>query len=325
MKINSNIFTDAMKYNHIKVKDDQMTIHNYDAIGVGIIKTIKLDEPSTKEMDFVLNDKDYKFVNKLGDIDLDTTKSNVSIKQGGNKFKFALLKDYPTFDIDLDNTYELVIDYETLKKASTFVGDGKTAPQYAGINVLDGVILTTNRAAIMRKKFDNQSGIEVNIPGTVTKYIVDDENMKFKSNSKFFICESTNRLMYSTVIENKLSNKEIKLNKVYSFVVNRNLLKNDLKMICDYAEIVKTRVEDGCLNLKVSTNEQTFELKLDITSHDGETLIQNFGIKNLLLILNAVEIEDIKIEVSEVALRIYDDANETEFLLPRYGAIEKEW
>ena len=105
------------------------------------------------------------------------------------------------------------------------------------------------------------------------------------------------------------------MNKVYSFVVNRNLFKNELKMICDYADIVKTRVEDGWLNLKVSTNEQTFELKLDITSHEGDTLIQNFGI----------EIEDIKIEVSEVALRIYDDANETEFLLPRYGALEKEW
>ena len=325
MKMNSSIFTDAMKYNHIKVKDDQMTIHNYDGVGVGIIKTIKLDEPSTKEMDFVLNDKDYRFVNKLGDIDLDITKTGLNIKKGGNKFKFAFLKDYPKFDIDLDNARELAIDFETLKKASTFVGDGKTAPQYAGINVLDGVILTTNRAAIMRKKFDNQSGIEVNIPGNVTKYIVDEENMKFKANSKFFICESFNRLMYSTLIENRITNKEIKLNTVYSFVVNRNELSNELKMIRDYTDVVKTRVEDRYLNLKVSTSEQTFELKIKTTSFEGDSLIQNFGIKNLLLILNAVEIEDIKIEVSEVALRIYDDAKETEFLLPRYGAIEKEW
>lgn len=325
MKVNSSIFTDAMKYNHIKVNNGEMQIHNYDAVGVGIVKTIKLDDQSQKEMDFVLNEKDYKFISKLGEIDLETTKKGVTIKKGGNKFKFALLQDYPLFDIDLNDSHELAIDFELLKKASTFVGDGKTAPQYAGINVLNEVILTTNRAAIMRKKFNNESDIEVNIPGNVTKYIVDEDNLKFRANKKFFVCESPNRLMYSTLIENKISNKEIKLDKTYSFVVNRNELLNELKMIREYTDVVKVRVEDGFLNLKVSTSEQTFELKIGTTSFEGETLIQNFGIKNLLLILNAVEIEDIKIEVSEVALRIYDDAKETEFLLPRYGAIEKEW
>ena len=325
MKINGSILTDAMKYNHIQFKDDQMKIHNYDAESVGIIKTFQLDEPTKKEMDFVLNEKDYKFISKLGMIDVKLTDKHIKIESKGNKFNFALMKDYPTFEVDLDNAQEIAIDYDALSKASSFVGDGKTAPQYAGVNVLNGVVLATNRAAIMRKRFDNPTGIEVNIPGNIIKYIDDVVGLKFKANKKFLLCEHDGHLMYSTLIENKLSDKEIKLNTVYSFVVNRNELANELKLIRDYSEVAKTRIEDGCLNLKVSTNEQTFEIKVDVTSHQGNQLIQNFSIKNLLLILNAVEIEDVKVEVSDMALRIYDDAKETEFLLPRYGAIEKEW
>ena len=325
MKINSNIFTDAMKYNKIVFENDLAKIHNYDAEGIGVLSKKKIATATEEKIEFTLSEKDYKFISKLGEIDLLVTNKEVKVRSKGNKYKFACLIDVPDFTVDTNELKQLGITYEQLSKFSSFVGDIKTQPQYGGVNILNEVMITSKGGfAIIRRDFKNESGYQINIPKSSIKYIQEHEKLKFMTNGKFLICMTPGRNFYTTLIENKLNNNKIVLDNKYKVNINRTEILNELKMIQDYAEIVKICYKNNKLNLRITTAEQEFDVNVNATNFEGTNIVLNFHIKNLLLILGAIEAEEILLEISDRALRIYDQTKENEFFLTRYGNIEEE-
>ena len=322
MKLLSTLFTDAMKYNRILIENNLMIVQNYDGSSTMIESMHDIANPDNEKMEFVINEKDYKFISKLGFIELKLTKNDLRItSNGSNKYKFALLKEYTTPNFDVSNMNVLDISYDDLKKASAFTGAfaaNTATPQYTGINILNEVMLATNRAAVFRKKIDNQSKHEINIPKDVMKFIDDQEDLEFKTNGKFLSCKTSNKLIITNLINQKLKNNKINLAVKYDFKIVKKDLIDSLKLINEYEDVVKFRCDDRCLNLIAQNSEHEFDMNVEISSVHGEPFDLHFSVKNLLIILNAIEVVDLTIEISDIALRIYDESKEIEFILPKY-------
>ena len=329
MKIDSSLFKDPMKFNRIIIEKDKIKIHNFDASSMGVMSVRSLKSNNTDHYyDFVLNEKDYKFISKLGMIDLKATDNCVTVNSNGNKYKFSKLVEFPDFVVNIDNMKELDVSlYEVIMKASSFTSGSKESaahPQYTGINILNDCIIASNRAAVFRKEFTNDTGYEINIPVESVKHIEDHEKLKLRTNGKFLLCSTPGRNFYTTLIETRIINRNPELKTVYSFRIEKSGLLNELKLIKEYADIVKLKCTDKNLNLIASTNEQEFDVNVPVTDYEGDPIILNFDVKNLILILNALDIEEVKFEISDIALRIFDESLENEFILPRYGQIEEE-
>ena len=321
MKIDTNIFTDAMKYNRIIITNNEVKIHNYDASSMGVMTVRKMDHAMDPET-FILNEKDYRFISRLGDVDMDVTENEIKIKCKGSKYKFALLKEAPEFEPDLDNLKDVGITFDVIQKASAFVGNAPGQPQYSGVNILTDVLIASNRAAVMRKKITNELGYEINIPGSSIKHMQEHEKMILKTNGKFLACLTPGRIFYTTLIENKINNVSIRLEDKFKVTLNRSDLVNELKKISEYAEIAKFTYRDEKFSIQATTNEQDFDIQLN-ADFSGKAVIMQLNVKQLLLILNAVEIDNVTMEFTDKAVRIFDEAKENEFLLPRYGQLEE--
>ena len=75
MKLLSTLFTDAMKYNRILIENNLMIVQNYDGSSTMIESMHDIANPDNEKMEFVINEKDYKFISKLGFIELKLTKN----------------------------------------------------------------------------------------------------------------------------------------------------------------------------------------------------------------------------------------------------------
>lgn len=321
MKIDTSIFTDAMRYNRIMITDSEVKIHNYDASTMGVMTVRKMDHAMDPAV-FTLNEKDYRFISRLGNVDMDVTENEIRIKCKGSKYRFALLKEAPEFEPDLDNLKDVGVTFDVIQKASAFTGNVPGQPQYSGVNILNDVLMASNRAAVMRKKIANDLGYEINIPGSSIKHMQEHEKMFLKTNGKFLACLTPGRIFYTTLIENKISNVSLQLDDKFKVTLNRSELVNELKKISEYAETAKFTYRDDRFSIQASTNEQDFDIQLD-AEFSGKAVIMQLNVKQLLLIVNAVEIDDVTLEFTDKAVRIFDEAKENEFLLPRYGQLEE--
>lgn len=316
MNIDSSLFTDAMKYNRISLSGDKIKIHNYDGEGMGVM-TVHTTKVKLDDADFVLNEKDYRFISKLGEIDLKVDDKYVLIKCKGSKFKFARLLEAPQFEVDNNDMKELDIPYEVLQKASVFTGNISTQPQYSGVNILNDVVMSSNHVSVFRKKYKNETGIEINIPGSAVKFIDEHPKIKFKTNGKFFLSMAPGRIFYTTLIQNKLTDKELNLNTLYSFEIKKDSVLDAIKMMGEYSEYLKFNIKNDKLNLICTTNEQEFEMNLDYQTFTGTAEEMMYSIKNLIMIIKSVEMSVVTINITDKALRIFDESKEIEYLLPR--------
>lgn len=317
IKLNSSVFHDPMPYNTITVDKDKIKFHSFDGAGMGIIRAAKLGKEADEPASFTLSAKDFGFISKLDDFNLEYADNVIKVSNTKLKAKFANIVDYPVYTPFLNDMTDIQTKLDDLLPGTQFLGNDVTCPQVSGVNIFPDKIVASDKTMFYTHKTDTGLVAPINVPGEAFKHILDIETMKLQTNGKMLVSKTAGRSFYTVLIEQKLPDVKMDDEPLLKAKLPRDEMIKALKLIKEYSKYVT--ISTNSKGIKLYAGEQGNELAIQVNVEvEGEAADLSYDVARLIKIMSAIKDETVSVMFGARMMICDEDSRDNRYVLARY-------